>query len=117
MKLSIVVPCYDEADNIPLILHRFSEVIRRNDIEVVLVDNGSTDDSPQIIKELLPNYPFARTIRVEINQGYGFGIVQGLKACKGDFIGWTHADMQTDPADLLKALDIIEEKEMISNSM
>ena len=110
MKLSIVVPCYDEADNIPLILHRFSEVIRRNDIEVVLVDNGSTDDSPQIIKELLPNYPFARTIRVEINQGYGFGIVQGLKACKGDFIGWTHADMQTDPADLLKALDIIEEK-------
>lgn len=110
MKLSIVVPCYDEAENIPLILKRFSEVISRDDIEVVLVDNGSTDNSPQIIKELLPNYLFARTIRVEVNQGYGFGIVQGLKACKGDFIGWTHADMQTDPADLLKALDIIEKK-------
>lgn len=110
MKLSIVVPCYDEAENIPLILKRFSEVISRDDIEVVLVDNGSTDNSPQIIKELLPNYLFARTIRVEVNQGYGFGIVQGLKTCKGDFIGWTHADMQTDPADLLKALDIIEKK-------
>ena len=38
MKLSIVVPCYDEAQNIPLILERFSEVITRDDVEVVLVE-------------------------------------------------------------------------------
>lgn len=110
MKLSIVVPCYDEAENIPLILERFREVIKRDDIEVVLVDNGSTDSSSEVLKGLLPKYPFARTIRVEVNQGYGYGIVQGLKSCRGDYIGWTHADMQTDPADLIKALDIIEEQ-------
>ncbi len=110
MKLSIVVPCYDEAENIPLILERFREVIKRDDIEVVLVDNGSTDSSPEVLKELLPKYPFARTVRVEVNQGYGYGIVQGLKNCRGDYIGWTHADMQTDPADLIKALDIIEKQ-------
>lgn len=108
MKLSIVVPCYDEAQNIPLILERFSEVITRDDVEVVLVDNGSKDNSPEILKKLLPEYKFARMIRVEVNQGYGYGIVQGLKVCTGDFIGWTHADMQTDPADLMKALEIIE---------
>lgn len=108
MKLSIVVPCYNEAENIPLILKRFSEVIKREDIEVLLVDNGSNDNSAQIISRLLPEYPFAKTIRVEVNQGYGYGILQGLSACSGDFIGWTHADMQTDPADLIKALDIIE---------
>ena len=45
MKLSIVVPCYDEAENIPLILKRFGEVIKRDDIEVILVDNGSRDSS------------------------------------------------------------------------
>lgn len=109
MMLSIVVPCYDEAENIPLILERFANVIKRDDIEVILVDNGSTDNSPKILKELLPKYRFARTIRVEVNQGYGYGIVQGLNACRGEFIGWTHADMQTDPADLIKALKIIEE--------
>lgn len=109
MKLSIVVPCYNEADNIPLILRRFSDVITRDDIEVVLVDNGSTDNSPDILKKLLPQYSFARSIRIEVNQGYGYGIIQGLGICQGEFIGWTHADMQTDPADLLKALDIIEE--------
>ena len=110
MKLSVVIPCYDEADNIPLILERFDGIIRRDDIEVVLVDNGSTDSSPEVLNTLLPKYPFAKTIRVEVNQGYGYGIVQGLKVSTGEFIGWTHADMQTDPADLLKALDIIEKR-------
>ena len=77
---------------------------------MVLVDNGSTDSSPEVLNTLLPKYPFAKTIRVEVNQGYGYGIVQGLKVSTGEFIGWTHADMQTDPADLLKALDIIEKR-------
>lgn len=47
MKLSIVVPCYNEADNIPLILERFNEVINNNEVEVVLVNNGSTDNSAE----------------------------------------------------------------------
>jgi glycosyltransferase involved in cell wall biosynthesis len=110
MKLSIVVPCYNEEENIPLILERFDEVIDRDDVEVILVDNGSTDNSAQILAELLPKYAFAGTTRVEVNQGYGYGILQGLRECRGEYIGWTHADMQTDPADVLKALDIIEQE-------
>ena len=108
MKFSIVVPCYNEEDNIPLLLDRFSTVITRDDIEVVLVDNGSTDNSQEIIGKLIPNYKFARSIKVEVNEGYGYGIIQGLKACRGDYIGWTHADMQTDPGDWMKAIDIVE---------
>lgn len=110
MKLSIVVPCYNEEQNIPLILERFGELIQRDDIEVILVNNGSTDNSAQVLAELLPKYSFAKTTLVEVNQGYGYGILQGLRECKGEYIGWTHADMQTDPADILKALDIIEQE-------
>lgn len=83
MKLSIVVPCYNEEQNIPLILNRFGEIIKREDIEVILVDNGSTDDSALVLAELLPKYAFARTVRVEVNQGYGYGILQGLRQCRG----------------------------------
>ncbi|MBT3980011.1 MAG: glycosyltransferase family 2 protein [Bacteriovoracaceae bacterium] len=108
-KYSVVVPCYNEEANIPLILKRFKEVINRDDIEVVLVNNGSTDDSQNVFAELLPNFSFAKVVVVVKNQGYGFGILAGLKECQGDFIGWTHADMQTDPADLIRAIDIIEE--------
>ena len=110
IKLSIVVPCYNEEKNLPLILDRFNNVITRDDIEVILVNNGSTDNSEAILNELLPKYQFAKTVKVEINQGYGYGILQGLNVSKGEYIGWTHADMQTDPLDVIKALKIIEEE-------
>lgn len=110
MKLSIVVPCYNEEKNIPLILNRFSEVIKRDDIEVILVNNGSTDNTESVLNELLHKYSFAKMVKVDVNQGYGYGILQGLNSAKGDYIGWTHADMQTDPNDVIKALDIIEKE-------
>ena len=84
MKLSIVVPCYNEEKNIPLILAGFGEVIKRNDVEVLIVDNGSTDGSAILLKNLLSNYPFARIVEIEKNQGYGFGILSGLKKREGN---------------------------------
>lgn len=110
IKLSIVVPCYNEEKNIPLILKRFNDVISRNDIEVILVDNGSTDNSERVLSELLPKYSFAKTVKVDVNKGYGYGILQGLNIAVGEYIGWTHADMQTDPNDVIKALKIIEKE-------
>ncbi len=115
MKLSIIVPCYNESKNIPLILEKFNSVIKRDDIEVILVNNGSTDNSELILNELVPNYKFARVLKVELNQGYGFGITFGLNVAKGEFIGYTHADMQTDPADPIKALEIIEKQKNPKN--
>lgn len=111
MKLSIVVPCYNEAENIPLILERFAQVIEERNIEVILVNNGSNDNSAEVIKELMPLYKFVKTILVPINKGYGYGILQGLKEADGDYIGWTHADMQTDPNDVIKAYEIIKNNE------
>lgn len=108
MKLSIVVPCYNEAKNIPLTLERFKSVCKRDDVELLMLDNGSTDNSPEVLANLLPGYGFARTSRVPVNKGYGFGIVQGLRELTSDYVGWTHADMQTDPNDIFRALDIIE---------
>ncbi len=107
MKLSIVIPCYNEAKNIPLILEKFNNVIRERDIEVILVNNGSFDETKDVLDNLLPVYPFAKSVLVEINQGYGYGILYGLKECTGEYIGWTHADLQTDPADVIRVYDRI----------
>jgi len=115
MKLSIIVPCYNEEKNIPLILEKFKEVIDRDDIEVLLVNNGSTDNSKTIMEELVPSFSFARVVTVNTNQGYGFGITSGLRESQGEFIGYTHADMQTDPADVLRALKIIEKQDNPEN--
>jgi len=108
MKFSLVIPCYNEAANLPLLLERCKELAARPGVEVVLVDNGSTDGTTEVFQNLLPKYPGCRSIRVEVNQGYGFGIVSGLKAAEGRILGWTHADMQTDPQDALFGLELFE---------
>ena len=108
MKLSIILPCYNEEKNIPLILEKFNNCIKTKDIELILINNGSNDNSEDVLKKTLPNYSFARTVKIEINQGYGHGVVQGLNSSKGEFVCYTHADMQTDPEDVLKGLEIIK---------
>jgi glycosyltransferase involved in cell wall biosynthesis len=108
MKFSLVIPCYNEAANIPLLLDRCREGALRPGMEVILVDNGSTDKSQDVLRELLPNYPGCRTVRVESNQGYGFGILSGLAAASGKILGWTHADIQTDPQDALRGLEFFD---------
>ena len=105
--LSIVVPCYNEAKTLPTLLKRFSEVIAK-DAELIVVDNGSTDDTKNILSSLLAEYSFARAVTVEKNIGYGFGILSGLRAGRGEFLSWTHADMQTDPKDVMTAYELIK---------
>ena len=105
--LTVVVPCYNEAKNIPLILDRFAAISQGAGISLLLIDNGSTDDSADVLNSQLPKYNFARSYRVPVNQGYGYGILQGLSQCQSDYLGWTHADMQTDPQDILRAFEII----------
>lgn len=115
IMVSIVVPCYNEEKNIPIILERFQQVLTTECIEVIMVNNGSTDNSSCVLNELLPLFPFARAVVIPVNQGYGYGILQGLKSATGDFVGWTHADMQTDPVDVVKAYNILKKNNWNSN--
>lgn len=109
MKCSLIIPCYNEAANLPLLLERCKALVAKPEVEVILVDNGSTDSTPQVLLNLLPQYPGCRTVRVAKNHGYGFGILSGLRAAHGEILGWTHADMQTDPQDLLSGLELFEQ--------
>ena len=109
--LSIVIPCYNEAGNIPLLMERFTEVVKANaDVEIIFIDNGSTDNSAQVFESELKKYPTLpfRVVKIEKNQGYGHGILQGLRSAKGEVLAWTHADMQTDPLDVLTGFDLFD---------
>ena len=108
MKLSLIIPCYNEAANLPLLLERCSSLGNSANIEIILVDNGSTDHTAQVLDSLLPQHAHCRSVHVPVNQGYGFGILSGLKAAKGDLLAWTHADMQTDPKDVIKGLKLFQ---------
>ena len=108
IRLSLVIPCYNEAASLPALLDRCASLVAHPGIEVVLVDNGSTDSTPALLTELLAAQTNIRSVRVEQNQGYGYGILFGLRAARGELLGWTHADLQTDPSDVLRGLALFD---------
>ncbi|MDA0791649.1 MAG: glycosyltransferase family 2 protein [Proteobacteria bacterium] len=108
MRLSLVIPCYNEAASLPGLLARCDEVTGAMDAEVIIVDNGSTDDTSAVLDRLLPEHPGCRLVRVVENRGYGHGIKAGLGAARGEILGWTHADLQTDPADVITGCHLFE---------
>ena len=116
--LSVIVPCYNEEENIPLIVSKFNKILEESDedIEVILVNNGSTDNSKNIFENTILNIKQKiRILNVKKNIGYGHGILSGLKVAKGNILSWTHADLQTDPGDVLFAL--IEFKKYNDNQL
>lgn len=89
-------------------LKRCTEITINEEFEVILVNNGSTDNTHEILEQLIPKYPGCSVVNVQENKGYGFGILAGLNSAKGKILAWTHADMQTDPKDSLLGLDIFD---------
>ena len=109
-KLSIVIPCYNESANIPALLDKL-EAIQNRQTEIILVDNGSTDETAVVLEEeLVDKKPFLKSVSITQNIGYGHGIKTGFKEAAGDVIAWTHADLQTDPIDVMNAYSIYMEK-------
>ncbi len=110
MHLSVIIPCYNEEKNIPHIVAKLKALLRdkpHEECEVLLVDNGSTDHSANVFMKVLAGVEEnIKVVTVGKNQGYGHGILYGLAQAKGEYLAWTHADLQTDPADVFKALDI-----------
>src|SRR6478735_543812 len=106
MQLSVVIPCYNEEKNIPHIVAKLKALLRdkpHDECEILLVDNGSTDGSAKVFSDQLNGIEeHIRMVKVDKNQGYGYGILYGLTQAKGEFLAWTHADLQTDPADVFK---------------
>jgi polyisoprenyl-phosphate glycosyltransferase len=106
-RFSLVIPCYNEAPSIPQLVEKAKALTSIAGGEVIFVDNGSTDGSEEAFSRSIAGLDEVRVIRVENNKGYGFGILAGLKVSRGYLVGWTHADLQTDPLDVLRALDAI----------
>ncbi len=116
MKYSIVIPCYNEEENLPHLVDSLVKMAEGRDVEFVLVENGSKDGSLELMKRLLKDIHYIKIVKVEVNQGLGYGIHQGIKSAKGDYIGWIHADMQTPREDIeafFTCLDEIKEKTKI----
>tara|TARA_B100001093_G_scaffold456117_1_gene466809 strand:- start:646 stop:1401 length:756 start_codon:yes stop_codon:yes gene_type:complete len=111
VELSVILPCYNECKNIPIIVERFSELINKNQsIEVIMVNNGSNDDSKKILNKLAKYNHFLKVINLKKNLGYGGGIHRGLIEASGNILSYTHSDLQTNPNDILRGYEILKKQ-------
>jgi len=118
VNISLVLPCYNEEKNIVLICDEFLNLpLQKYNAELILVNNGSDDDTKSIAKKVIENNNSKnisiKLVNLENNAGYGGGIAEGLKIAKGDYIGWAHADLQTPMIDFLKLYLRIKDKNNI----
>ena len=107
MKLSIIIPCYNEELSLNKLVDNCLSSINDN-VEIILVDNGSTDSTfKSLINLNLPHNIIP--LRIDKNIGYGDGVLHGLKHSKGEIVSWTHADLQTDVLDVIVGFNQFEE--------
>lgn len=107
--LSFVMPCYNEEEaiqyTIPQLMSAFSRA--GYNLELVAVDNGSVDRTGAVLDELSIRFPLLVKHRVEVNEGYGNGLIQGIPYCTGPWIGFIPADGQVDAEDVVRLYEAV----------
>jgi dolichyl-phosphate beta-glucosyltransferase len=121
--ISIVVPAYNEAGRMKPFLTRLVAMLRKGNYELIVVDDGSSDDSAGISKELTKGMRRARIISYKPNRGKGYAVKTGMLAAKGDPIIFIDADGSIPPeeiprmAEALKKYDFVVGDRSSSKSM
>ena len=102
--LSVIMPVYNEEATLREIMHRVQAV--DVDKEIIAVDDGSTDGSPAILRELAAEMPNVQICFQEQNQGKGAAIRAGIGLARGEYAIIQDADLEYDPQDYLKLLEV-----------
>jgi dolichol-phosphate mannosyltransferase len=109
--LSVVVAAKDEARSLPQLVSELTAVLRSlcsndplglNGFEIIIVDDGSADETRAVLAKLLPTYPELKGIALAHGSGQSGATVAGIRAARGNWIATFDADLQNDPADLIR---------------
>lgn len=112
MKLSLVVPCYNEEGNVKIFAETVEKAFKNQiqDYEIIFINDGSKDNTIEKLKELLKNkQQNIKIINFSRNFGKEAGMYAGLKEAKGEYVTIIDADLQQRPDYVVKMVDILEE--------
>jgi dolichol-phosphate mannosyltransferase len=115
MKLSVVIPAYNEAHNLPLTLNALYTALRENNIEheLLVINDNSKDNTAEILHELKQSILTLRTIfNPAPNNGFGFAVRKGLDNFSGDCVAVFMADLSDSPADLVRFYHVLTEQKV-----
>ena len=106
MKVSIIIPCFNELNTIEEIVLRIVKYVKY-DKEIIIVDDGSSDGTEDIIRNKLSSQ-VSKLIRNDKNYGKGYSVRKGIQAATGDIIVIQDADLEYHPSDLNKLIEPIK---------
>jgi glycosyltransferase involved in cell wall biosynthesis len=109
--LSLVIPCFNEQENIPALLARVESALSliARPFEVLIVDDGSTDDSRRLLTEAMRERPWLRVLRLAKNSGQSAAFQAGFAAARGEVIATIDADLQNDPEEIPRLLPMLND--------
>jgi len=112
MRLSIVIPAYNEERRIGRTLSRVIDYVNRNsiDAEIIVVDDGSTDGTAKLVEDISAKDRRVKIIQNGKNRGKGFSVRNGVRHSSGDYILFTDADNSTPIQEVRKLLSCLEEE-------
>jgi dolichol-phosphate mannosyltransferase len=108
LKFSLIIPTFNEGQNIQEIVSILSELLDRTipgEYELIVVDDDSPDRTWKLACELIPGYPQLRVMRRETERGLSTAVIRGWQAARGEILGVIDADLQHPPEILLKLWD------------
>jgi len=108
--VSVVIPVYDEAANLPTLWRRLEPVLTSSghDCEVVFIDDGSSDTSLSILRDFATRDPRVRVVELARNFGQHSAILAGFRHCRGDIVVTLDADLQNPPEEIPRLIEAIE---------
>jgi glycosyltransferase involved in cell wall biosynthesis len=111
-ELSLVIPLYNEEANLPTVPAAIVGALEDADIdyELVLVNNGSADRTGAVLDDMAAGNPRIRVVTVAVNQGFGWGVISGLAACRGSAVGYMGGDGQIRPQDVVRVYRVLRER-------
>ena len=108
MKLSVISPTLNEAENVPLLVGELERALREIDYEILIVDDNSADGTWSVAQKIAATNPRVRAIRRTQNPGLGSSVIDGFSDATGDVLACIDADLQHDPSILPNMLQELQ---------
>lgn len=116
MRLSVVVPCFNEEGNVSRVVEQAARVGRRlaSELEIVVVDDGSTDETGRVLATLEAAMRELVVVSHPKNRGYGAAVRSGLARASMDYVFLTDGDGQFDLHELPSAVELLSEYDLVA---
>jgi glycosyltransferase involved in cell wall biosynthesis len=116
MTLSVIIPLYNEEENIPLLYEKLNQYLNslEKEYEILFIDDGSTDRTLSILEEIQSKDNKVIVLSLRRNFGQTAAFAAGFDFARGDIVVTMDGDLQNDPADISKLLELIKDHDLVS---